>query len=93
MHGFAINITTDLTYFDYIVPCGMKDCRTTSMEEILGYKIEMEDVKNSIILNFQRTMNVKCVPVEKDALYATITDLPAGLSLTNPTLKRRPGYL
>ena len=93
MHGFAININTDLTYFDYIVPCGMKDCRTTSMEEILGYKIEMEDVKNSIIWNFQRTLNVKCVLVEKDALYATITDLPAGLSLTNPTLKRRLGYL
>ena len=87
MHGFAINVTTDLTYFDYIVPCGMKNCRTTSMESILGYKIKMEDVKQSIISNFQRVLNIKCVPVEKSLLYASLSDSPADSPLTDLTLK------
>jgi lipoate-protein ligase B len=51
-HGFALNINTDLSYFDLIVPCGLKNVEMTSMQEILGKEISMEKVKQSVIRNF-----------------------------------------
>ncbi len=45
MHGFAFNVNTDLSYFNNIVPCGIKDKDVTSLERELGRKINMEEVK------------------------------------------------
>jgi len=38
MHGFAFNVNTDLSFFDYIVPCGIKDKKITSLEKELGIR-------------------------------------------------------
>lgn len=46
MHGFALNVNTDLRYFDYIVPCGISDKSVTSIERELGHKVDEEEVKN-----------------------------------------------
>ncbi|HJX72207.1 MAG TPA: lipoyl(octanoyl) transferase LipB, partial [Bacteroidales bacterium] len=43
MHGFALNVNTDLKYFSYINPCGLMDKGVTSMEKELGNRIRMED--------------------------------------------------
>lgn len=48
MHGFALNVNTDLTYFDNIVPCGIVDKSVTSLEKELGRKIELEEVKEKL---------------------------------------------
>ena len=45
MHGLAFNVNTDLKYFDYIIPCGIKDKAVTSLEAELGSKVDMEEVK------------------------------------------------
>jgi lipoyl(octanoyl) transferase len=45
MHGFAFNINTDLRYFDYIIPCGIKEKSVTSMEKELGKKQDMREVQ------------------------------------------------
>lgn len=45
MHGFAFNVNTDLRYFKNIIPCGIDDKDVTSMERELGYKPEIEEVK------------------------------------------------
>jgi lipoyl(octanoyl) transferase len=45
MHGFAFNVNTDLKYFDNIIPCGIQGKAVTSMEQELGRKINMEEVK------------------------------------------------
>jgi len=45
MHGFALNVNTDLTYFNYINPCGFTDRGVTSMQKELGKPVDMEEVK------------------------------------------------
>jgi lipoyl(octanoyl) transferase len=43
-HGFAYNVSTDLRYFDLIVPCGIADCKATSLEKLLGRNVEEKEV-------------------------------------------------
>jgi lipoate-protein ligase B len=56
-HGFALNVNTDLSYFDLIVPCGLKNVEMTSMQQILDKLISMDEVKKSVIMNFGRVFN------------------------------------
>ncbi|MDY3363008.1 lipoyl(octanoyl) transferase LipB [Riemerella anatipestifer] len=44
MHGFALNVNTDLRYFEYIIPCGIKDKSVTSMERELERKFTNEEI-------------------------------------------------
>lgn len=48
MHGFAFNVNVDLDYFKNIVPCGIDDKAVTSLEKELGYKPDMEEVKEKL---------------------------------------------
>ena len=58
-HGFALNVNTDLSYFDMIVPCGIPDVKMTSITGWLGEKedIDMEDVEEVAIKSFIKTFN------------------------------------
>ena len=53
MHGFAYNVNTDLSLFDGIVPCGIREKEVTSLSEELGYSLEINQVKSKIINNFK----------------------------------------
>ena len=48
MHGFALNVNTDLNYFSYINPCGFLDKGVTSMEKELGKKLDFQEVKSNL---------------------------------------------
>lgn len=48
MHGFALNVNTDLSYFGNIIPCGIQDKAVTSMSAELGYDIDMDEVSNQL---------------------------------------------
>lgn len=64
MHGFALNVNTDLQYFNWIVPCGISDKAVTSMQKILGHEVEIDAVKRALRANFERIFKVKLVPYE-----------------------------
>ena len=49
MHGFALNVNTDLTYFNHINPCGFVDKGVTSIQKELGKPIDMNEVKNVLL--------------------------------------------
>ncbi len=51
MHGFALNVNTDLNYFNYINPCGFVDKGVTSIEKELGHKVDFEEVKKECLAN------------------------------------------
>src|SRR5258705_1204331 len=46
-HGFAYNVSTDLRYFDLIVPCGIAERKATSLEKLLGRSVKIEEVSRS----------------------------------------------
>jgi lipoyl(octanoyl) transferase len=53
MHGFALNVNTDLSHFEFIVPCGIQGKTVTSLEKELGHKVNYEDVKEKVKKHFQ----------------------------------------
>lgn len=52
MHGFALNVNTNLGYFDHIIPCGIKGKAVTSMQVELGKEIPLNEVKKKIKIHF-----------------------------------------
>jgi lipoyl(octanoyl) transferase len=59
MHGFAFNVNTDLSYFDYIIPCGIQNKQVTSLQKELGQMLDMNEVKERVKRNFERVFNVE----------------------------------
>ena len=52
MHGLALNVNTDLSFFENIIPCGIKNKSITSISNECEKKIKLDDVKGKIIENF-----------------------------------------
>jgi lipoyl(octanoyl) transferase len=58
MHGFALNVNTDLNYFNHIIPCGIADKKVTSIKQELGMEVDIDEVKTKLKKNFSRVFNV-----------------------------------
>lgn len=61
MHGFALNVNTDLSYFENIIPCGIQNKQVTSMQKELGNKVDIEEVKQKLKNNFGKIFNVEII--------------------------------
>src|SRR6266481_9355257 len=51
-HGFAYNVSTDLRYFDLIVPCGIANRKATSLEKLLGRSLDSQEVERRLAMRF-----------------------------------------
>lgn len=61
MHGFALNVHTDLDYFRHIVPCGISDKEVTSLSELVAKKVHTEEVKEHLRKHFSNVFGVNIV--------------------------------
>jgi lipoyl(octanoyl) transferase len=59
MHGFALNVNTDLSYFGHIVPCGITDKPVTSLQALTGTSIPLSEVKERILVHFGEVFNTR----------------------------------
>jgi len=67
-HGFAINVTTDLSYYSHIVPCGIADRPVTSMAEVLGEDVDMGMAQYSLAYQFGKGMGFRMVEAELEPI-------------------------
>ncbi len=76
-HGFALNVNTDLSYFNLIVPCGITAKPVTSMQNELGRELDMNEVAQSVSRNFGRVFGSQMLWVDTiDALLGNAVGLP-----------------
>ena len=68
MHGFALNVNTDLSYFNNIIPCGIADKQVTSIEKELGKKVDYDTVKENIKDKFCKVFDTQYVAEQTEVL-------------------------
>ena len=69
MHGFALNVNPDLSYFDHIVPCGMPDASVTSITD-QGIRLDVLDVSNILTNHFAHVLDFSLTHTTLSALTA-----------------------
>ncbi len=71
MHGFAINVNTDLSFFSGIIPCGISDKNVTSISKEINDKIKIDEVKAKLITYFSRIFGYPTVyQVTKEEIFS-----------------------
>ncbi len=65
-HGFALNVDPDLSMFDHIVPCGIRDRGVTSMAKLLGAPVEMKAVVDSVVAHFAAAFDTDALDAAAD---------------------------
>jgi lipoyl(octanoyl) transferase len=76
-HGFALNVNTDLTYFNLIIPCGITTNPVTSMQQQLGRELDMNVVAESIARNFGTVFSSQILWLETlDSLVGRTIEVP-----------------
>jgi lipoyl(octanoyl) transferase len=61
MHGFALNVNTDLSYFNNIIPCGIQNKQVTSIEKELGHAVDYSEVKEKLKKNFEKVFESEMI--------------------------------
>jgi lipoyl(octanoyl) transferase len=71
-HGFAYNVSTDLRYFDLIVPCGITGRKATSLEKILERAVTRKEVAQPVVRNFAEVFGLEMRETSRDDLLAQL---------------------
>jgi lipoyl(octanoyl) transferase len=77
MHGFALNVNTDLSKFDRIIPCGIFHKGVASMQETMGHGVAIESVRETLVESFADVFGCQPGWIEKDQLNMTMMNLNA----------------
>ena len=89
-HGFAYNVSTDLRYFDLIVPCGIPDKRATSLEQLLGRTVSREEVLPHLVEHFGKVFDRQMVSLSRRSLekalasHPTSARMPSAIAVGDP---------
>jgi lipoyl(octanoyl) transferase len=71
-HGFAFNVSTDLRYFDLIVPCGIAGRAATSLEKVLGRRVERNDAASKLSEHFGEVFGLEMKTVSRQDLFENL---------------------
>jgi lipoyl(octanoyl) transferase len=77
-HGFAYNVSTDLRYFDLIIPCGIKGRGTTSLEKLLGRPVAQAEAGARIVEGFGTAFDFEMVAAGREELDGWLATAEAG---------------
>ena len=64
MHGLALNVNTELKYFENIIPCGIQGKDVTSIENETNKKVSISDIENKLINNLSKVFEFKILDDE-----------------------------
>ena len=69
LHGFALNCTTDLSWYEAIVPCGLADHGVTSLSDLAGRKVTVEEMAPLVVAAFEDGFGVDLIPADSGPLF------------------------
>jgi lipoyl(octanoyl) transferase len=72
MHGVAVNVNSDLSFFERIIPCGISDRGVTSVENILSRQVDLGEFSEHFVRSFTKVFCFNPVPIGLEALHAAI---------------------
>jgi len=84
-HGFAYNVSTDLRFFDLIVPCGIADRKATSLEKLLGRSVDCREAAASLTQHFADVFSLNMRVVSVDALLEILRQAELSQGVAAPT--------
>ena len=66
MHGFALNVNTDLSYFDFIIPCGIQGKKVTSIAKELGHDVPLAEVQEKLMKHFANQFEAELILAQSE---------------------------
>jgi len=81
-HGFAYNVATDLRYFELIVPCGIADRKTTSLEKLLGRRVSLEEIRPLLVKQVCEVFGLTVRTEQPAGLFAKLAAFEQALSVS-----------
>ncbi len=90
MHGFALNVNTDLSKFDRIIPCGIFHKGVTSMQRTMDREVSIESVQKSIVKSFADVFECQPNWIEREKLSSTVMEFHPCLYKENKLSRSMP---
>jgi lipoyl(octanoyl) transferase len=81
-HGFAYNVSTDLRFFDLIIPCGIADRKAISLEKLLSRNISVDEVKPLLVQHFAQLFGHEPHAIPRDSLLNQLTQVEESMHIT-----------